>query len=405
MTVAAIVAAAGQGRRLGESLPKQFVRIGDRTLLERSVDAFVRHPAIDEVVVVLPAGASPPPSLSGREKPVTTVTGGDRRQDSVAAGFAAVTPSVDLIVIHDAARPFVDPATIGRTIAAARECGAAIAALPASDTVKEAGSEAPPAVARTLPREGIWLAQTPQAFARRVLADAIRLGQSGATGTDEAALAEQAGHTVRLVEGDSRNIKVTTAADLAYARAIVADEHERAGTAEQAQVGGPWRIGTGYDSHRLIEGRRLLLGGVLIPYSMGLKGHSDGDALCHAVTDAVLGAAALGDIGRHFPDSDERWRDANSIVLLEHAVALVHAAGFVVGNVDAVVVAERPALAPHVERIRGRLAQALRVDPSVVSVKGKTNEGMGETGRGEGIVVHAVALLVRRSSAESMSRI
>ena len=395
MTVAAIVAAGGQGRRLGESRPKQFVKIGDRTLLERSVDAFVTHPAIDEVVVVLPPGAPLPPSLSGRAKPVTAVPGGERRQDSVAAGFAALTPSVDLIVIHDAARPFVDPETIDRTIEAARESGAAIAALPASDTVKEAGRQQPVTVSRTLPRDEIWLAQTPQAFARHVLADAIRIGQSGVAGTDEASLAEQAGHAVRLVEGDARNIKVTTAADLAHARAIVADERKRAVTAGGTPVDAQWRIGTGYDSHRLVEGRRLLLGGVLIPYSMGLKGHSDGDALCHAITDAVLGAAALGDIGRHFPDTDERWRGANSIVLLEQAVALVHGAGFLVANVDAVVIAERPALAPHADRIRERLAQALRVNVSEVSVKGKTNEGMGETGRGEGIAVHAVALLRR----------
>ena len=156
------------------------------------------------------------------------------------------------------------------------------------------------------------------------------------------------------------------------------------------------RVGMGYDSHRLVEGKRLLLGGVLIPYSMGLKGHSDGDALCHAVTDAVLGAAALGDIGRHFPDTDERWRNANSVELLKAAVALVGDAGFMVSNVDAVVIAERPVLAPHVDRMRARLAEALGVEAAAVSVKGKTNEGMGETGRGEGIAVHAVALLRNR---------
>ena len=392
MTVAAIVAAGGQGRRLGDSTPKQFMPVGNRTLLERSVDAFVAHPVVDEVVVVLPADSPVPPSLTAREKPVTIVTGGARRQDSVAAGFSAITPAVDLVVIHDAARPFVDAATIERTIAAARESGAAIAALPASDTVKEAGPGSPPRVARTVPREAIWLAQTPQAFARHVLADAIRLGASGAVGTDEAALAEQAGHPVRLVEGDPKNIKVTTAADLAYARALVTRGE---GEGAAAPVDAAMRIGTGYDSHRLVDGRRLLLGGVLIPYSMGLKGHSDGDALCHAITDAVLGAAALGDIGRHFPDTDPRWRDANSLALLQQAVALVGEAGLVVANVDAVVIAERPALAPHVERMRSRLAGALGVDIGSVSVKGKTNEGMGETGRGEGIAVHAVALLRR----------
>jgi 2-C-methyl-D-erythritol 4-phosphate cytidylyltransferase/2-C-methyl-D-erythritol 2,4-cyclodiphosphate synthase len=386
MTVAAIVAAGGQGRRLGAATPKQFVDIGGRTMLERTLDAFVAHASIDEIVVVLPADTPGPASLTACTKSLKVIAGGHRRQDSVAAGFSAISDHVDLVVVHDAARPFVDAATIDRTIEAARRGGAAIAALRASDTVKEVSAEDPHRVARTLPRESIWLAQTPQAFARSVLADAIRVGLSGNTGTDEAALAEQAGHAVLLVEGNPHNIKITTPEDVAYARTLLS---AGSGTA----VGMPTRIGTGYDSHRLVEGRRLILGGVLIPYSMGLKGHSDGDALCHAITDAVLGAAALGDIGRHFPDTDPQWRGANSIGLLQHAVGLVRDAGYVVANVDAVVVAERPALAPHVDRIRTRLAEALGVGMDAVSVKGKTNEGMGETGRGEGIAVHAVALL------------
>jgi 2-C-methyl-D-erythritol 4-phosphate cytidylyltransferase/2-C-methyl-D-erythritol 2,4-cyclodiphosphate synthase len=391
MSVAAIVAAGGQGRRLGGATPKQFVEIGGRTMLERTLDVFIAHSSIDEIVVVLPADGPRPASLADSVKPVKVVAGGDRRQDSVAAGFSAIGDQVDVVVVHDAARPFVDAATIDRTIEGARRSGAAIAALRASDTVKEVDPQNPDRVARTLPRESIWLAQTPQAFARDVLGDAIRLGQAGGIGTDEAALAEQAGHTVLLVEGNAQNIKITTEADLSYARALLNDQR-----GEGIELG--LRIGTGYDSHRLVEGRRLILGGVLIPYSMGLKGHSDGDALCHAITDAVLGAAALGDIGRHFPDTDPQWRDANSLALLQHAVTLARDAGYTVANVDAVVVAERPALAPHVDRIRTRLAEVLRVDTGAVSVKGKTNEGMGETGRGEGIAVHAVALLRRTGS-------
>ena len=391
MTVAAIVAAGGQGRRLGGATPKQFIEIVGRTMLERTLDAFIKHSAIDEIVVVLPADVPRPASLAECAKPLKVVVGGERRQDSVAAGFSAIGDQVDLVVVHDAARPFVDSGTIDRTIEAARRGGAAIAALPASDTVKQSDTQEPGRVARTLPRESIWLAQTPQAFVRNVLADAIRLGQSGGAGTDEAALAEQAGHPVLLVEGNPENIKITTPADVSYARALLKEQPDGA-------VATDMRIGTGYDSHRLVEGRRLILGGVLIPYSMGLKGHSDGDALCHAITDAVLGAAALGDIGRHFPDTDPRWRDANSLALLQRAVALVRESGFVVTNVDAVVVAERPALAPHVDRIRIRLAEALAVETDAVSVKGKTNEGMGETGRGEGIAVHAVAMLRRAGS-------
>jgi 2-C-methyl-D-erythritol 4-phosphate cytidylyltransferase / 2-C-methyl-D-erythritol 2,4-cyclodiphosphate synthase len=242
-------------------------------------------------------------------------------------------------------------------------------------------------VEATIPRERIWLAQTPQAFTRDVLAAALALGAEGGAGTDEAALAEQAGHPVRLVAGDPRNIKITSPADLDLARAALRAE----GTVEESGMNA--RIGVGYDSHRFVQGRPLILGGVTIPYAAGLAGHSDADALCHAITDAVLGAAALGDIGRHFPDTDARWKDADSVALLRQAVALVRDAGLQVVNVDAVVIADQPKLAPYVVAIREQLAAALGVAPAAVSVKGKTNEGMGETGRGEGVAVHAVALL------------
>jgi len=237
----------------------------------------------------------------------------------------------------------------------------------------------------------VWLAQTPQAFTREVLTAALAFGAQGVSGTDEAALAEQAGHVVRLVAGDTRNIKITTPADLEFARIALANEDHR-----QQAGGDGMRIGVGYDSHRLVQGRPLVLGGVTIPHGTGLAGHSDADALCHAITDAVLGAAAAGDIGRHFPDSDHRWKDADSVALLRQAVAIVAQAGYAVVNVDAVVIADAPRLAPHADAIRARLAEALGITVAAVSVKGKTNEGMGETGRGEGIAVHAVALLTAR---------
>jgi 2-C-methyl-D-erythritol 4-phosphate cytidylyltransferase/2-C-methyl-D-erythritol 2,4-cyclodiphosphate synthase len=299
----------------------------------------------------------------------------------VANAFEA-SPEGDLFVIHDAARPLVDPATIARTIDAALATGAAIAAVRSRDTVKlSAPGASPPVIADTIDRDRVWLAQTPQAFTRAVLADAIALGRAGASVTDEAALAEQAGHPVQLVEGDPRNLKITTPGDLALAGAWL--------RAEQAAM----RIGIGYDSHRLVEGRPLVLGGVTIPHATGLTGHSDADALCHAITDAVLGAAALGDIGRHFPDTDPRYRNADSLELLRIAVGLVRDAGYEISNVDAVVVAERPRLAPHAEAIRVKLAAVLATAVENVSVKGKTNEGMGPAGRGEGIVVHAVATI------------
>jgi 2-C-methyl-D-erythritol 4-phosphate cytidylyltransferase/2-C-methyl-D-erythritol 2,4-cyclodiphosphate synthase len=390
MHVAAIIAAGGRGQRLGAGLPKQLLLLGGRAILERSVGAFAASERIDELVVVVPPelAADPPAYLRDVGKPLLVVAGGERRQDSVAIGFDAVGARADVVIVHDAARPFVTSDLIARTVDAAIESGAAIPALASRDTVKEVRQAAGSArfVERTLPREEVVLVQTPQAFRAAVLRDAVALGRRGVGATDEASLAEQAGHPVRLVEGDPRNIKITTPEDLELARGFAA-------VTDAGRPAHAIRVGTGYDVHRLAAGRRLVLGGVAIPFPLGLQGHSDADALCHAVTDAILGAAAAGDVGRHFPDTDERWKDASSVDLLAHAVGIVRARGFEVVNVDAVVIAERPKLAPYHDEIVGRLAAALAVPPSSVGLKGKTNEGLGDVGRGEAIAVHAVALL------------
>jgi 2-C-methyl-D-erythritol 4-phosphate cytidylyltransferase/2-C-methyl-D-erythritol 2,4-cyclodiphosphate synthase len=397
MYVVAIVAAGGRGRRFGGRVPKQLMQLNGRTLLERSVSAFLEHPRVCDLVVALPPDQAldPPRFLSHAAKPLRVVSGGGSRQESVANAFAVVNPQAEIVVVHDAARPLVDPATIDRTIDGAVRWGAAIAAMPARDTVKIAadpgsGGDDPPCIGSTLDRTRVWLAQTPQAFRREVLADAVAFGMRGAGGTDEAALAEQAGHPVRLVQGSPRNLKITTADDLVQAEAWTGAAGD---AASDSRMTHSVRIGIGYDSHRLVQGRPFVLGGVRIPHASGPVGHSDGDALCHAVTDAVLGAASLGDIGVHFPDTDPAWKDADSVELLRRAIALVRQRGLSVAQVDAVVIAERPKLAPHVETIRARLAAVLDVAPDRVGVKGKTNEGMGETGRGEAIIVHAVALL------------
>jgi 2-C-methyl-D-erythritol 4-phosphate cytidylyltransferase/2-C-methyl-D-erythritol 2,4-cyclodiphosphate synthase len=389
--VAAIIAAGGRGERLGAGRPKQLLEIGGRPMLQRSVELLAAHPGVTEIVVVLPAdlAGDPPDYLRSRGKPIRVVEGGARRQDSVANGFDVVQDRADIILIHDAARPFASADLISRTIAAAAETGAALAALPASDTVKLASDEAMtlgPVVERTIPRDRVYLAQTPQAFRTGVLRAAIAAGRGGLPATDEAALAEAAGYPVRLVMGDAANIKITTMDDLTVARALAEGRRSAART----------RIGIGYDLHALVEGRLLILGGVTIPADRGLAGHSDADVLSHAVTDAVLGAVAKGDIGRHFPDTDPQWKGASSLAMLRHAVALARESGYVVGNVDAVVIAERPRLAPHIDAIRERLAGALGVEVDCVSVKGKTNEGVGEIGRGEAMAAHAVAVLVNQ---------
>jgi 2-C-methyl-D-erythritol 4-phosphate cytidylyltransferase / 2-C-methyl-D-erythritol 2,4-cyclodiphosphate synthase len=391
MRVVAIVAAGGRGTRLGAGVPKQLLTIGGESILRRSVRLFTEHARIDEVVVVLPPdlAGDVPADLDLPGKPVRVVAGGARRQDSVRHGFDAVRGRADLVVIHDAARPFASADLISRTIDAALESGAALAALAASDTVKLAsgapGGE-PTLVERTVPRERVFLAQTPQAFRADVLAAAIEAGRGEAVATDEAALAEAAGFPVRIVAGEPTNMKITTMADLAAGQSIAGGSGAAART----------RIGTGYDLHRLVEGRPLILGGVIIPAEKGLAGHSDADVLAHAITDAVLGAVARGDIGRHFPDTDPQWKGASSMAMLAHAVSLAAEAGFEVANVDAVVIAERPKLAPHLDRIRASLAGVLRVETARVSVKGKTNEGVDAIGRGEAMAVHAVVLVAGR---------
>jgi len=384
MRVTAIIAAAGAGRRLGAAKPKQLIDIGGGSMLQHSVAAFHHHPRIDDIVVVLPRGTATSFVLfreEGRRYPeLRTALGGERRQDSVANGFDMVSADTDVVLIHDAARPFVTADLIDRTIDAAAAHGAAIAALQSRDTVKQV--DASGAITGTIARESIYLAQTPQGFRRDVLAQAMAAARSGVEATDEAALAERAGYQVYVVEGDPENVKITTEADLAAARARSGGKPARTG-----------RAGSGYDLHRLVEGRPLVIGGVVIPFDKGPLGHSDGDVACHAATDAILGAVGLGDIGRHFPDTDARWKDADSLALLREAGRMAADAGYEVGNVDITVILERPKIKDAIEEMRARLAAALGIEAARVSIKGKTNEGVDAVGRGEAIAAHAVALL------------
>ena len=408
MFVSAIIAAAGRGLRLGSAQPKQLLSVGGQTVLERSVALFLAHPTIGEVIVALPADLveAPPDYLRGASKPLRVVAGGGRRQDSVANALRIVSDRTDLVVIHDAARPFASADLIARTIHAAAESGAAVAALPARDTVKIGDRRdwaAGALVRETLARESVYLVQTPQAFRREILRDALA-GDGDAT--DESTLVERAGHPVRLVEGEPDNIKITTPEDLRLAEAIAGGRRLAAGSAASGAgpggVGGApsvrtGRAGIGYDLHRLVPGRRLVLGGVEIPSDWGALGHSDADVVCHALTDAILGAAGLGDIGGHFPDSDPAWKDASGLDLLGRVVAQAAEHGLEIGNVDVTVVLERPKIRDHVDSMRARIAATLGIAASRVSVKGKTNEGLDAVGRGEAIAAHAIALVRARA--------
>lgn len=386
--VGAILAAGGSGTRAG--VPKQWAQLGGETVLRRSARALAACDLVDELVAVVPAGEEPRAAeeLAGIGKPVRAVAGGPARADSVRNGLDALAGCA-VVLVHDAARPFATPALARAVALAAARDGAALAAVRSTDTVKRgdrpaeapAGEGAPAAlVAETIDRRTVWLAQTPQAFRADLLRRAFEAaGERSADATDECALVERLGAPVALVPGDPGNFKITTAEDLARARACV-------------EVG--FAIGVGYDVHAFAEGRKLVLGGVDFEGD-GLLGHSDADICAHALCDAVLGAAGLGDIGRHFPDTDPRWKGVSSILLLREVARKASEAGWRVGNCDVTLAARRPKIAPRAQEMRTRLAEALGVPPGQVNVKATTGEGLGFVGRGEGIAAHAVALLVR----------
>jgi 2-C-methyl-D-erythritol 4-phosphate cytidylyltransferase/2-C-methyl-D-erythritol 2,4-cyclodiphosphate synthase len=384
--VAAVVVAAGRGERLGAP-EKVLFPLAGRAMLAWSLRALEQAATISSVVIV--AGSHTLEAVGqlvrdeGFAKVQAIVAGGERRQDSVAAGLAALPEGVEIVVIHDGARPLAEPELFDRCAAAAAERGAAIAATPVADTLKRVAEDA---VTGTVDRAGLWAAQTPQAFRLESLRWALAAG-SGETVTDEAGLCEAAGMPVSVVPSSPANLKVTHAEDIPVADALLRNR-----SAQRPPV--PPRVGIGYDAHRFASGRRLVLGGVEIAHDRGLDGHSDADVLLHAIADAVLGAAALGDIGQHFPPSDERFRDADSQHLLREAVRLAREAGWVPGNVDATLLAEAPRIGPHVSLMRERIAVCLGLSPDAVSVKATTNEGMGSIGRGEGIAALATATLV-----------
>lgn len=365
-----IVVAGGSGRRFGG--PKQYETLGGRRVLDWSVAA--AREASHGAVVVLPADDA------AREG---GVAGGATRSDSVRAGLAAVPAEATIVCVHDGARPFADAALFARVIAAVHAgADAAIPGIAVADTIKQVATDG--AVVGTPVRDTLRAVQTPQAFRASVLRAAHA---AGGDATDDATLVEAAGGRVVVVEGDARNRKITDPADLRWARERVATE----GGATMTTT----RVGQGFDIHRFSDdpARPLVLGGVVFPDHRGLHGHSDADAVAHAVTDALLGAAGLGDIGEHFPDTDSRWKGADSIELLRHAASLVRDAGWEVGNVDCAVVCEAPKLAPRKAEMQQRLTEAAG---GTVTVKGRRAEGLGALGRQEGIAVWAVAVITRQ---------
>jgi 2-C-methyl-D-erythritol 4-phosphate cytidylyltransferase/2-C-methyl-D-erythritol 2,4-cyclodiphosphate synthase len=376
---AALVLAGGSGSRFGGEVPKQYGMLGGKAVLRRAADAFLCHPAIDHVRVVLRPDDLPLYRAAFADADMLPpAAGGPTRQESTRLGLESLRAlAPDGVLIHDGARPFPDAALIDRVLAALDRCPGAIPALPVVDTLKRGDGDGA-LVAGTVDRQGLWRAQTPQAFRFQDILAAHGQARDREM-TDDAMIAEQAGLPVALVMGSEDNIKITTREDMA-----------RAARRLEGSVG-ITRIGSGFDVHAFCPGDHVMLGGVRIPHDFGLEGHSDADAALHALTDALLGAIGDGDIGAHFPPTDPRWRGADSAAFLRHAAALVASRGGTIANVDVTIVCERPKIGPHRDAIRQRMAAILDLDVTAVSVKATTTEGLGFTGRREGIAAQAVA--------------
>ncbi|GJD36726.1 bifunctional 2-C-methyl-D-erythritol 4-phosphate cytidylyltransferase/2-C-methyl-D-erythritol 2,4-cyclodiphosphate synthase [Methylobacterium aerolatum] len=401
-TVAAIVVAAGRGIRVGGGVPKQYRRVAGQAVLTRTLAALAAHAAIARIQPVIAADAADffqecladlDPAI--RARIATPVEGGATRQMSVRAGLEALAAEAPgIVLVHDAARPFIRPDLIQRAIEAGRDHGAAVPGVPVTDTVKRVDEIAPGIgrVTETPARESLRAVQTPQAFAFGPLLKAHRAaaGQDLHGFTDDGALAEWANLTVVVFEGDGDNRKITRASDLIEAdRAFSSHPDPSAGA--PAMTAYVTRLGTGFDVHAFTEGDHVWLGGVRIPADRGVLAHSDGDVALHALTDALLGAIADGDIGTHFPPSDEKWRGAASDQFLAHACELVRARGGKIDHLDITVLAEAPRIGKHREEIRARIASIAGVPLSAVSIKATTTEKLGFVGRAEGLAAQAAA--------------
>jgi 2-C-methyl-D-erythritol 4-phosphate cytidylyltransferase/2-C-methyl-D-erythritol 2,4-cyclodiphosphate synthase len=376
MTNIALIVAAGKGARSGLDLPKQYALLGGRAVLRYSVETFLSHPDIDGVLVVLNPdhlvlyeGA-----VDGLEL-LPWVAGGADRQTSVRNGLESLKEQApDQVLIHDAARPFLTPELIDRCLERLKTADAVLPALAMVDTVKEAEDNK---VIGTLDRERLFTAQTPQCFQYGPILAAHQAFREE-TVTDDVTLAERAGIDVLLVTGEPDNFKITTADDMRKAEQMM------------SPILTDVRTGSGFDVHAFEAGRELWLGGIKIAHDKGLKGHSDADVALHAITDALLGAIGAGDIGTHFPPSDDKWKGAASPLFLQHAAKLIREKGGQVSNVDLTIICEAPKIGPHREEMREKIAKILEISPDRVSVKGTTTEKLGFTGRSEGIAAQAI---------------
>jgi 2-C-methyl-D-erythritol 4-phosphate cytidylyltransferase/2-C-methyl-D-erythritol 2,4-cyclodiphosphate synthase len=381
-----IIPAAGFGSRMQSETPKQFLQLAGEPILIRTIKSFLASENIHWVSLAIAADQHQQTDallgkyIPAQDRPRIIVTeGGATRQQSVWAGLQALPEDVEIILVHDGARPLISSRLIENCLQGARTHGAVIAAIPVNDTIKEVSANQ--TISRTVDRTHLYQAQTPQAARRQLLEQAYRQAETdNFTGTDEASLLEHAGIPITIVNGEEHNIKITRPGDMIIARNLLG---------EQPML----RIGHGFDAHRLVENRPLILGGETIDFELGLLGHSDADVLTHAFIDALLGALGQGDIGKHFPDSDPRYKGINSLKLLEHTFSLVQEQGFTLANADLTILCQRPKLAPYLDAMRRNLASCCQTTEGSINIKATTTEEMGYTGRGEGIAAHGVVLL------------
>ena len=386
---AVLIVAAGKGARAGTSLPKQYESLAGQPMLRRTVQAFAGHAV--QVVIGPGQDALAAAALDGLALP-PPVTGGATRQESVRLGLEALAGffgeeggAPDFVLIHDAARPLISPHVIAAVVAALE--GGADGALPmvaAADTLRRQGADGRWTL---VSRDNLYRAQTPQGFVYGKILKAHR-DHAGEEVTDDVALAELAGMTVVMVEGEEKNLKVTRNEDFALVEAMIGPSADDR-SADDKDV----RTASGYDVHKFTDGDHIWLCGLKIPHSHGLEGHSDADVGLHAITDALLGCIGEGDIGMHFPPTDERWRGAASWQFLDHAAALVRGRGGVISHVDVTLICERPKVGPHRDAMKANIAAILQIELSRVSVKATTTEGLGFTGRREGIAAQAIATI------------
>ncbi|MCI8608470.1 MAG: bifunctional 2-C-methyl-D-erythritol 4-phosphate cytidylyltransferase/2-C-methyl-D-erythritol 2,4-cyclodiphosphate synthase [Firmicutes bacterium] len=388
--VAVIIGAAGEGTRMGSALPKQFLKIGEKTILEMAVAPFEQTAEIDEILVITHQDFVMycKECCKRFSKVVDVIPGGKTRQESIVRGVKQLKePEEKWILVHDGVRPYVTEEVIQRVLDGAAQAGAAIPVVSCKDTIRQADRPVninrpveAPVPSKTLERSRLFHVQTPQGFAGHILLQGFAAAEKdGFLGTDDACLVERIGFPIALVEGSYENIKITTREDLPMER----------GTSMKL------RVGTGFDVHQLAKGRELILGGVKIPYEKGLLGHSDADVMIHALMDAMLGAAGLGDIGRHFPDIDPKYKGISSMKLLGEVRDKLQNAGYRLSNADVTIIAQRPKLAPYIEEMEANIAKTLQIDHRAINVKATTTEKLGFTGRGEGIAAEAVCMVQR----------